>query len=1178
MALSKRPGEVPTQNDTCGLPPLRGELKKLSKIGKWQKRYFKAIDGYLCYHNSPSSSKVLASIDLTHVAKVELVDMCGWFYLEFDSGKSYNLKSRSYEEAEKWIEQLQSRVEWAKKNEELTKRCYEAVAQSLDDENQDATSDRHSFDTRDSVTASDEGGSQIQKKDSCAEELRGGGSARPIHEEYDSDEDTVPSRRNSEQERNSENGEIAHRKGSNGVRVDSTNPFRKGGELPSEGWVQKCTNSGLKRWEHRYLRLTRHSLLFCRDDKENKTTDLVSLDKLETVVAREAPKELELRVNGNPNDHHHSVRCRFQSTLLRDGWVSSLAKAIKEKRRFDEAVQQYKHSSMADSDESDGDSDDYLDWYKEYKKNKRLSVGERTEKLLKPYLDDVFKGLQDVEEADEATISELYENARSVSFRLRGRLQHCKQTGDTSTAAEHVQTFDKRILYEIRNLADQNNMQKYSSKMLLKFIQCIEVYRSRREIIASFDFDPEVLYPWKEIAFLSRELADRYMNMIAPKMETYTLSSVQQFNDQPLHELLWTPYAPASNLVLTIVPRDFFSALNQHLGSIRQCESLELRGKALCHVVEEIERYAFQAAKNVYSIWRKKGSIDADLKDLALGVINDMGTLLDHLEQVEHELKDIVTKCGFEDLNDNAMLNQDESEMLETKERIPQVIEDIKGHGKSLLDIQVDLVKSDLSKTIDTANNEVFNCDENEIGIWTESMGNIRATACDYLDEYYELLEPYFFEILAGMVIEEIQVAFLACVLGVHLKTRRVRKKHFKFSEELKEEFSAETDAIEDFAHRYMSRTNRHLILSAIEHVIKACTVDCDELGPLGDVGLTLCQSYPTGYASLFSRMTSLRSDLQEYQRFNMTLDVQKEALQKTNEDQPEIPQESRNNDPKEWKCENCFCNTIWRLFPLDSPLVKDLISKKKAILKTQFCSSPPKNGESDKKSKSFFKLFSKKKKETGSAASTHASQSNDREVRSEAKHPSPKGNRQNSASRRSVQATNLSSFLGGSLEEQQTASFSSILRGHNAGGQSATIQEYGDEDFPVPPSMDDDTLPSIPHMEDDGSAQFISAMASHSSSDIANNTDGREKPPALGSVKSRSERKISSEEEKDPFAMQLDNTHAFASSRKGRRRKADDDEDEDLSATLPPTSTPVRANDKKKSGGISKSVRNLFH
>lgn len=25
----------------CGLPPLRGELKKLSKIGKWQKRYFK---------------------------------------------------------------------------------------------------------------------------------------------------------------------------------------------------------------------------------------------------------------------------------------------------------------------------------------------------------------------------------------------------------------------------------------------------------------------------------------------------------------------------------------------------------------------------------------------------------------------------------------------------------------------------------------------------------------------------------------------------------------------------------------------------------------------------------------------------------------------------------------------------------------------------------------------------------------------------------------------------------------------------------------------------------------------------------------------------------------------------------------------------------------------------------
>lgn len=133
------------------------------------------------------------------------------------------------------------------------------------------------------MTASDEGGSQIQKKDSGLEDSHNGGSASAPHEheQRESDEDANSSQRDSEQGQISENGGTSHRKGSNGMRVDSSNPFRSSGELPSEGWVQKCTSSALKRWENRYLRLTRHTLLFCRDDKDNKTTDLVSLEKVE---------------------------------------------------------------------------------------------------------------------------------------------------------------------------------------------------------------------------------------------------------------------------------------------------------------------------------------------------------------------------------------------------------------------------------------------------------------------------------------------------------------------------------------------------------------------------------------------------------------------------------------------------------------------------------------------------------------------------------------------------------------------------------------------------------------------------------------------------------------------------------------------------------------------------------
>lgn len=328
-------------------------------------------------------------------------------------------------------------------------------------------------------------------------------------------------------------------------------------------------------------------------------------------------------------------------------------------------------------------------------------------------------------------------------------------------------------MHELRQLLDTDDIGQYSVKLLGQLIRCIEVYKSQRQIVSSFDFDPEVLNPWKRIVALSQELANRYMSVIASRMKAYVHNSVRQFHNRPLEGLLWTPYKPTNNHVLTVVPRDFLSALNHQLAFVRETASLELQGKALCHFVQQVERYAIQVAEHVYSIWRTKKVVDENLRDVSVGVTNDMGMLLGQLEQVKRELENIVVKGGFDESFADRVVNNGGGDIVETKRNIPKLIADIKGYGNSLLDIQASLVKSDLSVPIEGIAKEIPNCDDNLVYTWIQSMGAVRATARDYLHEYSLLLEPHFFEILAGMVIEEIQVAFLSCVLGVYLKTTR---------------------------------------------------------------------------------------------------------------------------------------------------------------------------------------------------------------------------------------------------------------------------------------------------------------------------------------------------------------------------------------------------------------------
>ena len=98
-------------HDETGLEPLRGYMKKRSRNGAWQRRYFFVNNCYLNYCDSPRKmNKIKASIDLrTLHGDPELVDRFGHLSLELEDDRIYMLKAETPALAQKWVDVLTTR-------------------------------------------------------------------------------------------------------------------------------------------------------------------------------------------------------------------------------------------------------------------------------------------------------------------------------------------------------------------------------------------------------------------------------------------------------------------------------------------------------------------------------------------------------------------------------------------------------------------------------------------------------------------------------------------------------------------------------------------------------------------------------------------------------------------------------------------------------------------------------------------------------------------------------------------------------------------------------------------------------------------------------------------------------------------------------------------------------------
>lgn len=93
---------------------LRDYLYKMTRDGRWQRRWFETNGIFLTYYKSRRREKLLAALSLLQVGEIkqitppndaELNNREGWFTIQLNS-RLYTLRARNNEEAERWVQGL----------------------------------------------------------------------------------------------------------------------------------------------------------------------------------------------------------------------------------------------------------------------------------------------------------------------------------------------------------------------------------------------------------------------------------------------------------------------------------------------------------------------------------------------------------------------------------------------------------------------------------------------------------------------------------------------------------------------------------------------------------------------------------------------------------------------------------------------------------------------------------------------------------------------------------------------------------------------------------------------------------------------------------------------------------------------------------------------------------------
>ena len=246
----------------------------------------------------------------------------------------------------------------------------------------------------------------------------------------------------------------------------------------------------------------------------------------------------------------------------------------------------------------------------------------------------------------------------------------------------------------------------------------------------------------------------------------------------------------------TTSPSDIFNIMTENLNIVRQKSSPALQRRVLSSVMGEVTLYCREIVTDLMDVWRSnKESVDLEY---ICAVVNDAGTLLDHLEllessftaalQSESERRGAAKSDAAARSAGGDDADEEEEDLEAVKNDLPRSKSEILNGGCRLVGVLRDMLIADclpqmnalftaewLSGDVSVrrllalcflSRSAMIGCGCVCVCVCVQLVAIMCSTCSDYFNDIKPMLDPFFFERLVSVVLTNISAWLPAVPVG----------------------------------------------------------------------------------------------------------------------------------------------------------------------------------------------------------------------------------------------------------------------------------------------------------------------------------------------------------------------------------------------------------------------------
>jgi len=469
-----------------------------------------------------------------------------------------------------------------------------------------------------------------------------------------------------------------------------------------------------------------------------------------------------------------------------------------------------------------------------------------------------------------------------------------------------VQMFDLKFLQALSPLTTGSTPSRLNPLQLLQVIDCVEGFlKVRLNAVGSLSLAAQENRPGQVLRETRRDLIVQYLEIMAPKLQGITDKMLRKLLEGK--ENLVT--LNVNNRVVTNCPADFFSLMSEHLKIARQGGSLTLQRKLLSLLMAEIARYSGQVLLSVMEECR--ATFDTLSVDFVTACINDAGTMLDLLEQLEadfgpalakasqdagSDLQRMETRIGAAMTDEKDEFDREEEEharedLAAIEQDIPRARSELLKCGTQLTGVLLDIIQKDLAEPL----NKLFTT------VWDREnvVSALCHTAKDYLFEQQSLLDSYWHEKLVGWVLAAVVANYtlrlvnpdnVGRVLGADFAAKHryaggfgkgggMLSSAFGLTSDRKKKMTEDEIELRSIFAPFLPPENFTLILQAMHQAVEMLTAEPEIFGDVCEAAL---RQHPVVSVEVFlvaEKAIALREDMNKAEKRRILEETKKLLL-----------------------------------------------------------------------------------------------------------------------------------------------------------------------------------------------------------------------------------------------------------------------------------------------------------